>query len=87
MEKSSQIAWKIVPLRYLFPLKVVPLIEVLLYWLHASSSLERDNHCDSSELESHEMRWLDSNASFLEFGTELAINSMTWRWQRWTAGA
>jgi hypothetical protein len=31
MEKSSQIAWKIVPLRHVFPLKVVPLIEVLLY--------------------------------------------------------
>jgi hypothetical protein len=31
MEKSSQIAWKIVPLRHHFPLKVVPLIEVLLY--------------------------------------------------------
>jgi hypothetical protein len=33
MEKSSQIAWKIVPLRHFFPLKVVPLIEVLLYGL------------------------------------------------------
>jgi hypothetical protein len=31
MEKSSQIAWTIVPLRHFFPLKVVPLIEVLLY--------------------------------------------------------
>jgi hypothetical protein len=31
MEKSSQIAWKITPLRHFFPLKVVPLIEVLLY--------------------------------------------------------
>jgi hypothetical protein len=31
MEKSSQIAWKIVPLRHFPPLKVVPLIEVLLY--------------------------------------------------------
>jgi hypothetical protein len=31
MEKSSQIAWKVVPLRQFFPLKVVPLIEVLLY--------------------------------------------------------
>jgi hypothetical protein len=31
MEKSSQRAWKIVPLRHFFPLKVVPLIEVLLY--------------------------------------------------------
>jgi hypothetical protein len=31
MEKSSQIAWKIVPLIHFFPLKVVPLIEVLLY--------------------------------------------------------
>jgi hypothetical protein len=31
MEKSSQIAWEIVPLRQFFPLKVVPLIEVLLY--------------------------------------------------------
>jgi hypothetical protein len=30
MEKSSQIAWKIVLLRHFFPLKVVPLIEVLL---------------------------------------------------------
>jgi hypothetical protein len=30
MEKSSQIAWKIVPLRHFCPLKVVPLIEVLL---------------------------------------------------------
>jgi hypothetical protein len=31
MEMSSQIAWKIVPLRHYFPLMVVPLIEVLLY--------------------------------------------------------
>jgi hypothetical protein len=31
MEKSSQIAWKFVPLRHYFPRKVVPLIEVLLY--------------------------------------------------------
>jgi hypothetical protein len=31
MEKSSQIAWKIVPLRHFTPLKVVPLIEVLLF--------------------------------------------------------
>jgi hypothetical protein len=31
MEKSCQIAWKNVPLRQFFPLKVVPLIEVLLY--------------------------------------------------------
>jgi hypothetical protein len=31
MEKSSQIAWKIVPLSHFYPLKVVPLIEVLLY--------------------------------------------------------
>jgi hypothetical protein len=31
MEHSSQIAWKIVPLRHFFPLKVVPLIELLLY--------------------------------------------------------
>jgi hypothetical protein len=34
MEKSIQIAWKIVPLRHFFPLKVVPLIEVLLEWLY-----------------------------------------------------
>jgi hypothetical protein len=33
MEKSSQIAWKIVPLIHFFPLKVVPLIEGLLYSL------------------------------------------------------
>jgi hypothetical protein len=31
MEKSSQIACNFVPLRHFFPLKVVPLIEVLLY--------------------------------------------------------
>jgi hypothetical protein len=31
MERSSQIAWKIVPLRHFFPLKVVPLIADLLY--------------------------------------------------------
>jgi hypothetical protein len=31
MKKSSQIAWKLVPLRHFFPLKVVPLIGVLLY--------------------------------------------------------
>jgi hypothetical protein len=32
MEKSNQIAWKLVPLVDTFlPLKVVPLIEVLLY--------------------------------------------------------
>jgi hypothetical protein len=37
MEKSSQIAWKIVPLRHFFPLKVVPLIEVLLYSAWASN--------------------------------------------------
>jgi hypothetical protein len=29
--EGCQIAWKIVPLRHFFPLKVVPLIEVLLY--------------------------------------------------------
>jgi hypothetical protein len=31
MEKSSQIAWEIFPRRRFFPLRVVPLIEVLLY--------------------------------------------------------
>jgi hypothetical protein len=31
MDRSSQIAWKLVPLRHFFPLKVVPLIELLLY--------------------------------------------------------
>jgi hypothetical protein len=36
MEKSSQTAW-IVPLRHFFPLKVVPLIEVLLYFEKESS--------------------------------------------------
>jgi hypothetical protein len=30
MEESSQIAWKLVPLRNFFPIKVVQLIEVLL---------------------------------------------------------
>jgi hypothetical protein len=38
MEKSSQIAWKIVPLRHFFPLKVVPLIEVLLYHKEPSNA-------------------------------------------------
>jgi hypothetical protein len=41
MEKSSQIAWKIVPLRHLFPLKVVPLIEVLLYPSNWYTRLQR----------------------------------------------
>jgi hypothetical protein len=31
MVKSSEIAWKLVPLRHFFPLKVVPLIKVLQY--------------------------------------------------------
>jgi hypothetical protein len=42
---SSQIAWKIVPLRHFFPLKVVPLIEVLLYidmqYIYSSISISR----------------------------------------------
>jgi hypothetical protein len=42
MEKSSQIAWKIVPFRNFFPLKVVPLIEVLLYQQESTSPAERD---------------------------------------------
>jgi hypothetical protein len=37
MENSSQIAWKLVPLRHFFPLKAVPLIELLLYVLSESS--------------------------------------------------
>jgi hypothetical protein len=35
MENSSPISWKLVPLRHFFPLKVVPLIEVLLYILES----------------------------------------------------
>jgi hypothetical protein len=31
-------AWKIVPLRHFFPLKVVPLIEVLLYFGQATKA-------------------------------------------------
>jgi hypothetical protein len=42
MEKSSQIAWKIVPFRHLFPLKFVPLIEVLMYPLKAGSTATVD---------------------------------------------
>jgi hypothetical protein len=42
MEKSSQIAWKIVPLRHFFPLKVVPLIEVLLYTEKSVGWYEQD---------------------------------------------
>jgi hypothetical protein len=40
MENSSQIAWNIVPLRHFFTLKVVPLIEVLLY-IRSSQSTYR----------------------------------------------
>jgi hypothetical protein len=43
MEKSSQIAWEIVPLRHFFPLMVVPLIEVLLYMLHLQDT-QGSNH-------------------------------------------
>jgi hypothetical protein len=34
MEKSGQIAWKIVPLRHYFPPKVVPLIEITIITKH-----------------------------------------------------
>jgi hypothetical protein len=40
MKKSGQIAWKIVPLRHFFLLKVVPLIEVLLYGENSISGRE-----------------------------------------------
>jgi hypothetical protein len=40
MEKSSQIAWKVVPLGHFFPLKVVPLIEVLLYYQCSSGRIK-----------------------------------------------
>jgi hypothetical protein len=43
MEKSSQIAWKIVPLRHFFPLKVVPLNEVLLYTKVAALSSDMNS--------------------------------------------
>jgi hypothetical protein len=42
MEKSSQIAWKIVPLRHFFQLKVVPLIEVVLYSNLATGSVAEE---------------------------------------------
>jgi hypothetical protein len=49
MVKSSQIAWKVVPLRHFFPLKVVPLIEVLLYqkslWKVMGVTLNFDPGC------------------------------------------
>jgi hypothetical protein len=41
MEKSSQIAWKFVPLRHFFPLEVVPLIEIILYKSLATSIKSR----------------------------------------------
>jgi hypothetical protein len=44
MEKSSQIAWKIVPLRHFFPLKVVPLIEVLLYKIKKKINYNNSSH-------------------------------------------
>jgi hypothetical protein len=43
MEKSSQTAWKIVPLRNVFTLKVVPLIEVLLYGISSGFILLQGN--------------------------------------------
>jgi hypothetical protein len=49
MEKSSQIAWKIAPLRHFFPLKVVPLIEVLLYCAIQSGIFELDFKIKSSD--------------------------------------
>jgi hypothetical protein len=46
MEKSSQIAWKLVPLRHFYPLKVVPLIEVLLYpFSHPRLHVQIQNIC------------------------------------------
>jgi hypothetical protein len=48
MEKSSQIAWKVVPLRHVFPIKVVPLIEVLLYGSGSGSLLNRANFISRS---------------------------------------
>jgi hypothetical protein len=44
MEKSSQIAWKIVPLRHFFPLKIVPLIEVPQYKLTLNLQLLYKSH-------------------------------------------
>jgi hypothetical protein len=46
MEKSSQIAWKLVPLILFFPLKVFPLIEVLLYELYREKGPVRPIHYD-----------------------------------------
>jgi hypothetical protein len=51
MAKSSQIAWKLVPIIHFFPLKVVPLIEVLLYSVYPDA-LKRDarqasRNCDA----------------------------------------
>jgi hypothetical protein len=49
MEKSSQIAWKLVPLRHFYPLKVVSLIEVLLYSYFRNSTQETG------------IKWIQSN--------------------------
>jgi hypothetical protein len=40
MEKSSKIAWKLVPLRHFSPLKIVPLIEVPLYIFFACENFD-----------------------------------------------
>jgi hypothetical protein len=53
MEKSSHIAWKIVPLRHFFPLKVVPLIEVLLHHNMLQSSFNKRETENTSEAPAH----------------------------------
>jgi hypothetical protein len=45
MEKSNQIAWKIIPLGHFFPIKVVPLIEVLLWFIALLSFLWLCRRC------------------------------------------
>jgi hypothetical protein len=62
MEKSSQIAWKFVPLRHFFPLKVVLLIEVLLYddiFTFRRTSLAASQH-DRSDQVGTEKSWFSS---------------------------
>jgi hypothetical protein len=44
MGKSSQVAWKLVPLRHFFPLKIVLLIEVLLYNFVLLEELSPDDY-------------------------------------------
>jgi hypothetical protein len=57
MEKSSQTAWKLVPLRHFFPLKVLPLIEVLPYPVSTRVYLAAFYELGSAPTVDHFLNW------------------------------